>query len=147
MAHLQHNLSTVVRGSGQELLSRYGGMKLCKMSLTNQRRSFEKKRGLIHCCTSSTSTSVDQQLNTPADYKLDSRINEDEKLQFGYLARDVNWQVRRMLETEEEMREVANVQAEAFHEPVFLFDDLFFDFFKVICFTKNPIFIPHIHAK
>lgn len=147
MAHLQHNLSTVVRGSGQELLCRYGGMKLCKMSFTNQRRTFEKKRGLIHCCSSSTSTSADQQLNTPADYKLDSRINEDEKLQFGYLVRDVNWQVRRMLETEEEMREVANVQAEAFHDPVFLFDDLFFDFFKVICFTKIHILIPQIHEK
>ncbi|GFP81379.1 hypothetical protein PHJA_000281200 [Phtheirospermum japonicum] len=35
-----------------------------------------------------------------------------------------------MVETEDEMKQVANVQAEAFHEPVFLFDDLFFDFFK-----------------
>jgi hypothetical protein len=38
-----------------------------------------------------------------------------------YLAREAGWGVRRM----------AQVQAEAFHVPVALFNDFFFDFFKV----------------
>ncbi|KAG6512932.1 hypothetical protein ZIOFF_031071 [Zingiber officinale] len=47
-----------------------------------------------------------------------------------YLAREGQWGVRRMVKVGEEMRKVAHVQAEAFHTPVALFDDLFFDFFK-----------------
>lgn len=48
-----------------------------------------------------------------------------------YLARESRWGVRRMVKVGEEMRKVAHVQAEAFHTPVALFNDLFFDFFKV----------------
>ncbi|XP_074585925.1 GCN5-related N-acetyltransferase 10, chloroplastic [Curcuma longa] len=47
-----------------------------------------------------------------------------------YLARESRWGVRRMVKVREEMRKVAHVQAEAFHTPVALFDDLFFEFFK-----------------
>lgn len=50
----------------------------------------------------------------------------------GYLAREGEWGVRRMGRVGEEMRRVALVQAEAFHIPVALFNDFFFDFFKVI---------------
>ncbi|XP_073138555.1 GCN5-related N-acetyltransferase 10, chloroplastic [Henckelia pumila] len=84
-----------------------------------------KKLGQVHCCTSSASSSDHQQL----DLKVGA-LYENKKAVSGYLVSDSNWGVRRMMETEEEMRNVAKVQAEAFHEPVFLFDDLFFDFFK-----------------
>ncbi|EMS66746.1 hypothetical protein TRIUR3_30433 [Triticum urartu] len=47
-----------------------------------------------------------------------------------YLAREAGWGVRRMGRIGEEMRRVALVQAEAFHVPVALFNDFFFDFFK-----------------
>ncbi|OEL25701.1 hypothetical protein BAE44_0013280 [Dichanthelium oligosanthes] len=47
-----------------------------------------------------------------------------------YLVREAGWGVRRMGRVGEEMRRVAQVQAEAFHVPVALFDDFFFDFFK-----------------
>lgn len=47
-----------------------------------------------------------------------------------YLAREAGWGVRRMGRVGEEMRRVALVQAEAFHVPVALFNDFFFDFFK-----------------
>lgn len=128
MAYLHHNLSVVMKGSRQELLWRYGGMAISNMSLRSQRRRFKQNGGLIRCCSSSTSTSADRQANL----KLDSIVNEDgESEGGGYLVRDAKWQVRRMMETEEEMKEVASVQAEAFHEPVFLFDDIFFYFFKV----------------
>ncbi|KAM3382034.1 hypothetical protein T459_09339 [Capsicum annuum] len=45
------------------------------------------------------------------------------------------WKVRRMIETEQEMRKVAAVQAEAFHQPLFFFDDLFFEFFQAEVFS------------
>lgn len=48
-----------------------------------------------------------------------------------YLAREAGWGVRRMARVGEEMRRVAQVQAEAFHVPVALFNDFFFDFFKI----------------
>jgi hypothetical protein len=48
-----------------------------------------------------------------------------------YLAREAGWGVRRMARVGEEMRRVAQVQTEAFHVPVALFNDFFFDFFKV----------------
>ncbi|CAN6180291.1 unnamed protein product [Urochloa humidicola] len=48
----------------------------------------------------------------------------------GYLAREAGWGLRHMGRVGEEMRRVAQVQAEAFHVPVALFNDFFFDFFK-----------------
>ncbi|KAI3464380.1 hypothetical protein Pfo_021043 [Paulownia fortunei] len=144
MAHLQYNYSIAVKGSRQELYWRCEGIKdyyigstsiswktpFYNVSFTNQRRRLKKNRGLVNCCSSSTSTSADQQANLAAEKFEPNGIYENKKLQFGCLVSNVNWQVRRMVETEDEMRKVANVQAEAFHEPVFLFDDLFFEFFK-----------------
>jgi hypothetical protein len=55
----------------------------------------------------------------------------------GYLAREGGWGVRHMGRVGEEMRRVAQVQAEAFHVPVALFNDFFFDFFKVHALHMN----------
>lgn len=56
---------------------------------------------------------------------------EEEEEEGRYLAREAWWGVRRMGRVGEEMRRVALVQAEAFHVPVALFNDFFFEFFKV----------------
>ncbi|RLM86115.1 hypothetical protein C2845_PM04G07390 [Panicum miliaceum] len=56
--------------------------------------------------------------------------SEEEEEEDGFLAREAGWGVRRMGRVGEEMRRVAQVQAEAFHVPVALFNDFFFDFFK-----------------
>ncbi|KAL4600712.1 hypothetical protein ACB092_11G217900 [Castanea dentata] len=50
--------------------------------------------------------------------------------QFGYLVNEYGWKVRRLIENADEMRKAAQVQAEAFHVPLALFNDLFFDFFQ-----------------
>ncbi|KAF8025490.1 hypothetical protein BT93_F2356 [Corymbia citriodora subsp. variegata] len=47
-----------------------------------------------------------------------------------YLVKAHGWGVRRLIEDEVEMRAVARIQAQAFHEPVALFNDLFFQFFQ-----------------
>ncbi|KAL6961951.1 GCN5-related N-acetyltransferase 10, chloroplastic [Sarracenia purpurea var. burkii] len=54
----------------------------------------------------------------------------DEKGKVGYLVKEYGWRVRRMVEEQSEIRKVAQVQAEAFHVPVVLFNDLFFQFFQ-----------------
>lgn len=48
-----------------------------------------------------------------------------------YLAREFGWKVRKLIEKEDDLRTVARIQAEAFHEPVFVFNDFFFYFFQV----------------
>ncbi|ONK56679.1 uncharacterized protein A4U43_C10F11540 [Asparagus officinalis] len=65
---------------------------------------------------------------TASDGEL--RILQEGLGQNGYLTRGFGWGVRRMERVEDEMRRVADVQAEAFHEPAALFNDFFFEFFK-----------------
>lgn len=66
---------------------------------------------------------------TIANGEVGTTVAEGEG-QDGYLARGYGWGVRRMVVVGEEMRMVATVQAEAFHEPVPLFNDFFLDFFR-----------------
>ncbi|XP_078434244.1 acyl-CoA N-acyltransferases (NAT) superfamily protein isoform X2 [Wolffia australiana] len=47
-----------------------------------------------------------------------------------FLVEEFGWRVRRMTKVSEEVREVARIQAEAFHEPSALFDDFLFQFFE-----------------
>jgi hypothetical protein len=54
-------------------------------------------------------------------------VMEEEGGGDGYLARETGWGIRRMGRVGEEMRQVVQVQADAFQVPVALFDD-FFDF-------------------
>ncbi|CAH9112914.1 unnamed protein product [Cuscuta europaea] len=66
------------------------------------------------------------------EHQLKDNNGISRKESSGYLVRDheYGWQVRKMVQSEDEIREVANVQAEAFYEPVFFFNALFFHFFK-----------------
>ncbi|XP_062159958.1 GCN5-related N-acetyltransferase 10, chloroplastic-like [Alnus glutinosa] len=73
-------------------------------------------RGLVVHCSSTT-------LSSSADQKVGS-VGHD------HLVNDFGWKVRRLVEKADEMRMVARVQAEAFHVPVALFNDFFFDFFQ-----------------
>ncbi|KAL7118173.1 hypothetical protein ACP275_03G119100 [Erythranthe tilingii] len=123
MAHLHCSKSIVIEVPRIQFYSNVGFTIQSRTRLKNNYYT----RGLVHCCTSSTSTTPNRKIES-------NGIFQNKKLQFGYLVSDdddaASWQVRRMAEKEDEMRRVADVQAEAFHEPVFLFDDMFFDFFK-----------------
>ncbi|KAI3872202.1 hypothetical protein MKW98_011694 [Papaver atlanticum] len=72
---------------------------------------------LVPCSSASSSSSVELVEN-----EIDGQL--------GHLVTEFGWKVRRLIENEDEMREVAQVQAEAFHVPVAFFDDVFFEFFK-----------------
>lgn len=54
-----------------------------------------------------------------------------------HLVREFGWGVRKLQRVGEEVRMAAYVQAEAFHEPMALFDGAFFEFFKVSGFTSE----------
>lgn len=84
--------------------------------------SLERETGVTFSTSSSSAEEVEMECIKEKD------VN---KGQFGYLVSENGWQVRRMVEKEEEMRMVAQVQAEAFHEPILLFNDIFFQFFQV----------------
>ncbi|XP_027089987.1 GCN5-related N-acetyltransferase 10, chloroplastic [Coffea arabica] len=99
-----------------------------------KRPSGEERRVVwkVHCRSTSNSSSVNEvelaagQLEVEGNtYYLYNRRDG-----FGSLLSEHGWHIRRMVETDEEMRKVAGVQAEAFHEPVVLFNDFFFEFFQ-----------------
>ncbi|XP_042504612.1 uncharacterized protein LOC122081526 isoform X2 [Macadamia integrifolia] len=93
------------------------------------RKSRERQRGALVPFCSSSSTSVGLE-GEGKDRKL--LVSKE---QFGYLVSEFGWKVRRLVEEEDEMRRVAQVQAEAFHDPVILFNGLFFEFFKAEVFS------------
>lgn len=87
----------------------------------------------MQCCSTSSPSSAEE-------VELDTKVVEVEGStksgscrggDVSSLVRVHGWHVRRMVQTEEEMRKVARAQAEAFHEPVILFNDFFFEFFQV----------------
>ncbi|GER37818.1 acyl-CoA N-acyltransferases super family protein [Striga asiatica] len=130
MAHLHcTHSSIVVKQFKKELFLRKINSHNNLSFKTEQNSAFKKNKRLV--CLCSYSTSADQQVNSRPK-KLDSNggAHVSEKLLFGYLVSHLNWQVRRMADTEEETKRVAYIQAEAFHEPVFMFNDMFFGFFK-----------------
>ncbi|QCD89043.1 uncharacterized protein LOC114169067 [Vigna unguiculata] len=90
--------------------------------------------GLVLQCSSSTSTStissqlpcVDQNVRLQIENGSSGKL----KQQFEYLACEYGWRVRRLFENADEIRRASEVQAEAFHIPVSIFNDLFFQFFQ-----------------
>ncbi|KAJ4832628.1 hypothetical protein Tsubulata_001357 [Turnera subulata] len=82
----------------------------------------------VKCSSTTTSTSppgAAQQVCTES-----RRSYEDKREDFEYLVEQFGWKVRRLAEDQHEIREVVKIQAEAFHTPMVLFDDMFFEFFK-----------------
>ncbi|CAH1429011.1 unnamed protein product [Lactuca virosa] len=82
-----------------------------------------KSQHLCHCSSvSSSSQQLQEQVADGGD--------GGGKGHFGNLVQGYGWKVRKMVEEDHEMRSVANIQAEAFYEPVILFNDVFFQFFQ-----------------
>lgn len=95
---------------------------------------------MLQCCSSSTSSS---QLSY-ADQNVGLQIESDGgklEQQVEYLVCEYGWMVRRLIENKDETRQAAQVQAEAFHIPVALFNDLFFQFFQVLSIKEIPSFL------
>lgn len=88
----------------------------------------------VRCCSTSSPTSspeaVEQLIRNDQVEIERTREERVEAEEVVYMVSENGWNVRRLQEKEFEMKKAAEVQAEAFHEPVAVFDDLFFDFFK-----------------
>lgn len=98
---------------------------------------------VVQCCTSSSpppppalissaKAGVNLTGKNADDQDSNGRWKDTDQEQPLYLASEYGWKVRRLEEEDQlEMRKVAQIQAEAFHQPIAFFDDLFFQFFKV----------------
>ncbi|WVZ01745.1 hypothetical protein V8G54_022551 [Vigna mungo] len=106
-------------------------------SRSDSSRVGRKRRGggLVLQCSSNTSTStsssqlpcVDQDVRLLIENGSSGKL----KQQFEYLACEYGWRVRRLFENADEIRKASEVQAEAFHAPVSIFNDVFLQFFQV----------------
>ncbi|WOH11650.1 hypothetical protein DCAR_0831140 [Daucus carota subsp. sativus] len=122
---------------------RYGGTPYCYIKVASKcgtrngilKSGSRRRLGGTHiyfaCCSVSYSTCSSAAAEEQVDQLVSSKpYDEARKEELGKLWDEYGWQVRRMVKKEDEMRRVAQVQAEAFYEPVFFLTDLFFDFFK-----------------
>lgn len=82
-------------------------------------------------CSSDYSSPITAAIGTSEEIEI-----SDEN---AYLATEFGWKVRKLIEEEDDLRTVARIQAEAFHEPVLLFNHFFFQFFQV--FPPFSLFI------
>ncbi|XP_055828797.1 uncharacterized protein LOC129896842 [Solanum dulcamara] len=78
--------------------------------------NWKKRLQMPQCCSSSFPVSRELEVGKQ---RGECVLNEN-----------YGWKVRRMIETEQEMRNVAAVQAEAFYEPLLFFNHFFFQFFQ-----------------
>lgn len=103
------------------------------------------ERGFVgKCCRSSSTPSI----ASAEGQRVVSMVGKVEsgKGLFGCLVDEYGWKVRRLVEEDGEMRKVAQVQAQAFHVPMVLFNDLFFEFFQVFLFffLFSPFILHHV---
>ncbi|CAJ2655338.1 unnamed protein product [Trifolium pratense] len=107
---------------------RYYGIKTTpKNACYRVRRTW--RGSMLQCCSTSSSS---EQLYF-ADQKVKLEIENDSenmKQKIDFLVCEYGWRIRRLIMNAEEIKMAADVQAEAFHVPVALFNDLFFQFFK-----------------
>lgn len=89
------------------------------------------RNSIVHCCTSSSSSSSSTSSAEEVSFVGSGKFGIDSKGEFKYLVSEYGWKIRSLFRNGDEVRKAAQVQAEAFHEPVFLFNDLFFQFFQV----------------
>lgn len=147
MANLKPNHFNISKGLFSTEIWRYRGTTIgtTSISLIDVQRNWKRKRitrtnlksrrrrgydNVIQCCSVVSSTSSSATEEEVDQLELNEKYG-NRKGQFGNLVTEYGWQVRRMVEKDDEMRKVAQVQAEAFYEPLIFFNDLFFDFFKV----------------
>ncbi|KAL7200119.1 hypothetical protein ACSBR2_022261 [Camellia fascicularis] len=139
MAQMQAKYLNIGKGICRETLWRYkrGTTKHVNINLSSEfriswkylvRRIREEKKN-IECPTTSSFSSNYSSFSTE-ELAKQIEVVEGKYGELGCLVREYGWKVRRMVEEESEMRKVAQIQAEAFHVPVLLFNDLFFQFFQ-----------------
>ncbi|KAK7812465.1 hypothetical protein CFP56_007699 [Quercus suber] len=112
------NTRGLKQGRTSNYLMGYGESWRINAGLQSGKILMKARRFVVHSSTSSA-----EEVGLVGDGKFAEG-------QFGYLVNEYGWKVRRLVENADEMRKAAQIQAEAFHVPLALFNDLFFDFFQ-----------------
>lgn len=112
------NTRGLKQGRTSNYLMRYGESWRINAGLQSGKILMKARRFVVHSSTSSA-----EEVGLVGNGKFAEG-------QFGYLVNEYGWKVRRLVENADEMRKAAQIQAEAFHVPLALFNDLFFDFFQ-----------------
>nr|XP_016498294.1 PREDICTED: uncharacterized protein LOC107817038 [Nicotiana tabacum] len=99
----------------------------CKILQPSNVLYVNRRRGFTLQCSSSfpvSLTSREEEVGLKHNVEVGNVGKERVDYEVDCFANENGWKVRRIIETKEEMRKVAAIQAEAFHKPTF------FDFFK-----------------
>ncbi|KAJ9180084.1 hypothetical protein P3X46_008370 [Hevea brasiliensis] len=108
--------------------TRRGGRLNHGRKISGQKGSVLSNKGCVVQCCSASSTSAS---SAAKQFLVNDRTSfQDREEQLENLVSEHGWRARRLANDGYEMKEVAQIQAEAFHTPVAIFDDLFFQFFK-----------------
>ncbi|KGN44487.1 uncharacterized protein LOC101214390 isoform X2 [Cucumis sativus] len=106
-------LTAVPTRSKSGVVWRYGG-------------GIKVRSAVVVRCSSDYSSPITAAARTEEELVgVSEEIDENE-----YLATEFGWKVRKLIEEEDDLKAVARIQAEAFHEPVLLFNHFFFQFFQ-----------------
>lgn len=88
---------------------------------------------MLQCCSTRSSEESSYFGDQRVKFEIENENgSENLKQKFEILACEYGWRIRRLIVNADEINMAAQVQAEAFHVPVALFNDLFFQFFKVL---------------
>ncbi|XP_059281856.1 GCN5-related N-acetyltransferase 10, chloroplastic [Lycium ferocissimum] len=123
----QPNFQSISRTLKKDIAWKCKGLEPYTVSINRSRGTCKKRLQIAQFCSSSFPVSL---ITREEEVGLKSRKQRGNYEVECFVNDENGWKVRRMIETEEEMRNVAFVQAEAFHEPVFMFNDMFFEFFQ-----------------
>ncbi|KAJ8747712.1 hypothetical protein K2173_013164 [Erythroxylum novogranatense] len=126
--------SCICKGARVYFSSSYG------RKFSGKKRNEGKRRQeacIVQCCSTSSTPSSSQSFPISAEAKhvlaeeRSLEAKEARGLDLENLMSEFGWRVRRLAHNDQhEIREAVEIQAEAFHTPMFLFDDWFFQFFK-----------------
>lgn len=99
----------------------------CRVSINRATRicCFPKRLSIAECCNRQ---SIPLPLTTTTRRRSRDKVKSQKSDE--YETNDL-WKVRRVIESEEEMMEVAAIQTDAFYEHRLYSNDFFFQFFKV----------------
>jgi hypothetical protein len=126
---------------------RYYGIKTTPKNACYRVRRRTWSSSMLQCCSTSSSSSSEQLYFADQKVKLEiENDSENMKQKFDFLVCEYGWRIRRLIMNADEIKMAADVQAEAFHVPVALFNNLFFQFFKVLLLSLSTFFFLFLYT-
>ncbi|XP_062120146.1 GCN5-related N-acetyltransferase 10, chloroplastic [Humulus lupulus] len=92
-------------------------------------KEISRRNFLVQSCSTAGSTSPAGEVGLVENNETSQRVT-NVKVELGCLATEFGWKVRRLAPIGDEIREASHIQAQAFYESAFVFNDFFFELFK-----------------